>query len=205
MSLQDFIPKLQDHLLGRLLNRDFDGDAHEEFTPADRNTVFIQNNKIYATKTCRVNYTTYDVRRDQDTLNPRTSCFVMVNSPETQDGAHPYWYCKIIGVFHAKVYQSTQSETTVPQPMEFLWVRWLGIEPGHRGDIQTGRLPKVGFVHESDSYAFGFLDPAHVIRASHLIPRFAGGRTNHLLQTTDLTAARLPDETDDWANYYVNM
>lgn len=89
--------------------------------------------------------------------------------------------------------------------MEFLWVRWLGVEPQYRGDIPTGRLPKVGFIPESDPYAFGFLDPAHVIRASHLIPRFAGGRTNHLLQTTDLTAARSPDETDDWANYYVNM
>ncbi|KAJ7640944.1 hypothetical protein B0H17DRAFT_894423, partial [Mycena rosella] len=61
-AMVDFIPKLQDHVLGRLLNRDFDGDSHEEFTPADRNTVRIVNNRIYASKTLRVNYTTYDVR-----------------------------------------------------------------------------------------------------------------------------------------------
>lgn len=192
-------------MLGRLLNRDFDGDTHEEFTPTDRNTVRIVGNKIYASKTLRVNYTTYDVRRDQDTLNPRTSSFAMVRSPETETGAHPYWYCQLLGNFHANVHRVTLSDSTTPKSMDFLWVRWLGVEPGYRSGHKKARLPKVGFVPESDPYAFGFLDPAQVIRGSHLIPDFSSGRTNDLLATRGVTAARGPDDTDDWATFYVDM
>ncbi|KAJ7185362.1 hypothetical protein C8R46DRAFT_377085 [Mycena filopes] len=190
----DFIPKLKDHLLGRLLGRDFDGDTHEEFTPDDRNTVRIVGNKIYATKIMRVNYTTYDVRRDQDVLNPNAQSFVMMRTAEKQAGAHPYWYAQVLGVFNATVFHYPSGDAG-PGPstiIEFLWVRWLGDEPGYRPSIKKARLPKVGFVAEGDPYAFGFLDPAHVVRASHLIPQFSGGRTNDLLATEEPTAARGP-------------
>ncbi|KAJ7115737.1 hypothetical protein C8R44DRAFT_880156 [Mycena epipterygia] len=205
-AMIDFIPKLQDHLLGRLLNREFDGDTHEEFTPEDRNTIRITKNRIYTTTLLRVNYTTYDVRRDQDVLNPRAQSFVMVRSPETEAGAHPYWYTQILGVFNATVFRVTPTERTSSTIMEFLWVRWLGIEPGYRAGIKKARLPKVGFVPESDAYGFGFLDPTQVIRGSHLIPDFNNGRTNDLLATEEETAARSsPLDTEDWANYYVNI
>ncbi|KAJ7148914.1 hypothetical protein C8R46DRAFT_1311106 [Mycena filopes] len=180
----DFISKLQDHLLGRLLRRDFDGDTHEEFTADDRNTVRIVGNKIYATKIMRVNYTTYDVRRDQDVLNPNAQSFVMMRTGEKQAGAHPYWYAQVLGVFNATVfhYPAGDAGPSPPTIMEFLWVRWLGDEPGYRASIKKARLPKVGFVAESDPYAFGFLDPAHVVRASHLIPQFSGAQTTYLQQ-----------------------
>lgn len=57
---QNFIPKLQDHLLGRLLNREFDGDEHQ-FTNAEQNTIRIVDNRIYSAKVLHVNYTTYDI------------------------------------------------------------------------------------------------------------------------------------------------
>ncbi|KAF7349149.1 hypothetical protein MVEN_01437200 [Mycena venus] len=60
-------------------------------------------------------------------------------------------------------------------------------------------------MRETDAYAFGFLDPAHVIRGSHLLPRFSGDRTNDLLATQQPTVARRPSDTEDWANYYVNI
>ena len=41
ISRQDFTSKLQNHLLGRLLQRDFDSDDHEDFTDADRNCIEI--------------------------------------------------------------------------------------------------------------------------------------------------------------------
>ncbi|KAJ7806432.1 hypothetical protein B0H14DRAFT_2299816, partial [Mycena olivaceomarginata] len=50
------------HMLGRLLHREFDGDNHEDFTAAQRNSIRIAGNRIYPSKTLRVNYTTYDVR-----------------------------------------------------------------------------------------------------------------------------------------------
>lgn len=71
--IQDFLPRLKDHLLGRLLNKSYDGDEHM-FSDADRNTVRIVDNRIYSAKVLRVNYTTYDIRRNQDSMNPRTHC-----------------------------------------------------------------------------------------------------------------------------------
>ena len=203
--MQNFIPKLQDHLLGRLLNKEFDGDEHQ-FTNAERNTVRIVDNRIYSAKVLRVNYTTYDVRRDQDSMNPSTEHRdIMVLSPEEGEDAHPYWYARVIGVFHARVlHTGPQAVNRSVQHMEFLWVRWFGIVPGHKYGFKVARLPKVGFVPDTDDQAFGFLDPSLVIRGCHLIPAFADGRTSELL-TTQNTAARLPGEIDDYVAYYVSM
>jgi hypothetical protein len=88
--------------------------------------------------------------------------------------------------------------------LEFLWVRWFGIDPEHRHGHKVARLPKIGFVPEQDLSAFGFLDPSLVLQGCHLIPAFNDGRTLDLLNMS-LTIARPPDEVDDWAAFYVNM
>lgn len=166
------------------------------------------NDRIYAVKVLRINYTTYDIRRDQDSVNPRTHCDVMLHSPETETDpdAHPFWYARVLGVFHTKVLHTGENALNRSvQHMEFLWVRWFGIEPRYRSGFKVARLPKVGFVPEADESAFGFLDPSLVLRGCHLVPAFAAGRTNQLLKTVSPTAARHPDETDDWTNYYVIM
>ena len=54
---KNFLPKLKDHLLGRLIGREFDGDMEAEFSDSDRNSVHIVNNKIYSVHTCRIYYT----------------------------------------------------------------------------------------------------------------------------------------------------
>ena len=192
--------------MNRLLGRDFDGDSSDIFTDDERSTVWISNNQIYSVQTLSVNYTTYDIRRDRDTINPRNHCFVMVRSSENTPGAHPYWYAQVLGVYHTFV------STTHPaacnrntQHMEFLWVRWFGIEPKYRSGPRYPRLPMVGFVEDTDELAFGFLDPSLVIRGCHLIPRFHSGRTNSLMIYGGPTAARMPGLADDWTNYYVNM
>ena len=146
------------------------------------------------------------MRRDQDSMNPRTHCDVMVFSPEAGANAHPYWYARVLGVFHAKVMHSgPDARNRSVQHVEFLWVRWFGVEPGYTWGFSTARLPKIGFVPDIDDSAFGFLDPSLVIRGCHLVPSFANGRTSELLHTSSTTAARHPGEEDDWTNYYVNM
>ncbi|KAJ3821654.1 hypothetical protein F5880DRAFT_1485705 [Lentinula raphanica] len=207
-AAKNFWPKLQDHLLGRLLNRQFDGDTHESFTDADRNHIRLKGGQFISLKTCRINYTTYDVRRDQDTINPSNHADVMMLSGEDHPGAHPYWYARVLGIYRATVLSSHPQMTSTqsgPQDMEFLWVRWLGIDPEHRSTSRDARLPKVGFVEESDPFAFGFLDPAQVIRGCHLMPAFKDGRTNKLLQTTQPTVARKQGETNDWEYFYVGV
>ncbi|KAJ3816794.1 hypothetical protein F5880DRAFT_1618922 [Lentinula raphanica] len=207
---KNFYPKLQDHLLSRVLGRKFDGDDKEDlgFTDEDRNTIRLVNGRMYASKTMRINYTTYDVRRDSDMINPRTDhCMVMLHSPETAPGVHPYWYAQVLGIFHAQVlhidYRQNQ-HSSQPQHMEFLWVRWFGSEPGYRSGVRNAKLPKIGFVPASDDMAFGFLDPSLLIRACHLIPSFAGKKTTELLDFPQ-SMGRKVDCESDWTNYYVNI
>ncbi|KAK7684228.1 hypothetical protein QCA50_012552 [Cerrena zonata] len=208
-AFKDFRSKLHDHILGQLTRREFDGDDHNDFTDADRNSLRIADVRIFSVSRFQVNYTTYDVRRDQDSLNPSRQCNVMVNSPETAAGAHPFWYAQVLGVFHtsASVFPSRES-TLRPissTPIQFLWVRWYGIEPGNRSGFRHSRLPKIGFVPQDDKFAFGFLDPSVVIRGCHLIPAFAMGKTGRLLRAGISTVARKPGQRKDWVNYYVGM
>ena len=210
------MPKLQDHLLGRLLGRDFDGDTHCSFTPADRQSVRIFSGRVYSVSTCQVFYTTYDIQRQTDTLNPKSCPDIMVHSPPPDNAIdsqlEPYWYARVLGIYHAKVFCSHEGVTDGNElrRMEFLWVRWFGAEPGYTHGFRRARLPKIGFVPSSDEDAFGFLDPRHIIRACHLIPAFSCGRTNELLPVAKTDARRLrfgqtQAESEDWTNFYVNM
>ena len=153
-----------------------------------------------------MNYTTYDVRRDRNTINATSHPFVMLHSPKVGTNTHPYWYAQVLGIYFAHV--STTHPTAPKHPaqrMEFVWVRWLGIEPRYRSGSKVARLPKVGFVEDTDEDAFGFLDPDLIIRGSHLIPDFNSGRTSSLMPYDGLTIARSPGRKDDWMNFYVNM
>jgi len=171
--------------------------------------VHIDQERIYRCKTLRINYTTYDVRRDADTIDPKKYPDIMVKSPDTGPDAQPFWYARVIGVFHARVRSSHRDVGNEKEwhRMDFLWVRWFGMEPGrYRHGIHHARLPKIGFVQSSDQYAFTFLDPAQVIRGVHVIPAFVEGHTSALLPTAKSVARVLnPEEDNDWVNFYVNM
>ena len=190
------MPKLQDHLLGRLLGRDFDGDTHNSFTPVDRQSVRLRAGRIYTVNTCQIFYTTYDVQRQTDTVNTQSCPDVIVHAPPPDSDSdslyEPYWYARVLGIYHAKVSCSHPDVAggNEIRRMEFLWVRWLGAEPGCRHGFRRAKLPKIGFVPSSDDYAFGFLDPRHVIRSCHLIPAFSCGRTSELLPVAKTDARR---------------
>lgn len=113
-----------------------------------------------------------------------------------------------MGVFHADVqHRGKDSQDYSPRRMEFLWVRWLGVDPEHLLGRRQARLPKIGFVPSSDEFAFGFLDPSLVLRGCHLIPSFKDGKTTELLVQPDhqTTEARPSGGQEDWTNYYVGM
>ena len=207
-ALKKFLPKLQDHLLGRLTGREFDGDMHEEFTDSDRNSIRFVGSKIYSVQTCHIYYTSYDLQRQCDTINPDTHPDIMLCSPVNEEGAEPYWYARVLGVYHANVWAEN---SLIPgarnaRCMSFLWVRWFGDEPGYRSGFRQAHLPKIGFVESTDEFAFSFVDPANVVRGCHLIPAFNAGRSADLLPWPHSIARRLnPEEIDDWLNFYVNM
>ncbi|KIJ07352.1 hypothetical protein PAXINDRAFT_121100, partial [Paxillus involutus ATCC 200175] len=203
----DFLARLKDHILVRLLK--VDPSTEPTFTVAQRNSVVIVNNLLYRHKVLRVNYTTYDLRRAQDSLNPRTHADVMLLSHEDDDGdvgmeQHPYWYARIIGIFHVMVqHLGRESTNRAVQRVDFLWVRWFGRDSHHKSGWAAKRLHRVGFFPGDEDFAFGFVDPNDVLRGIHLIPAFAHHRTSSLLPPS---IARQKSENDeDWNWYYVNM
>jgi hypothetical protein len=174
------------------------------FTDQDRQKVLFHNNRIYCHKTLRVNFTTYDCRRDQDTINPRTHSDIMVLADEDEDAdnSHPYWYARVIGIFHAMVRRV--GGTGSFEQMDFLWVRWYGFDTHARSGFKARRLHQIGFLdsHE-DKGAFGFIDPSDVVRAVHLIPAFKLGKCSLFLPPS---MARREDEGDeDYVRYYIGM
>ncbi|KAG8945266.1 hypothetical protein FRC04_001106 [Tulasnella sp. 424] len=198
-ALRNFIENLKNHIIGRLRSRPFDGEE-TDYGASERDNLVIKDNVLHQHAYLRINYTTYDVRRDQDIINPRvpSRSFVMVPAGA---GDHPYWYARVLGIFDLQVSPSRQQPA--PVKLHFLWVRWLGEDPGHVGDFQSASHCRVGYVRFGDSNdAFGFLDPSVIIRACHLIPAFRFGYTKDLLPTSEFY-----DDPDhgDFVNYYVNQ
>lgn len=208
ITSQNFMRDLKSHLLARLLDIPYDGDE-QEFTAQELADVTIVRDRLYTHKIVCVNYTTYDTQLDQDTLNTRTHPDLMVLAHEDDDGdwPHPYWYGRVLGIFHAEVrHMGRRSKTNgVPQRMEFLWVRWFGRDMSHVGSWQRKRPVRVGFLHYTAAGAFGFLDPAEVIRGAHLIPAFHHGRTKEYLGPSKMGRHFDPKDDEDYVFFYVNQ
>ncbi|KAG9096584.1 hypothetical protein FS749_008162 [Ceratobasidium sp. UAMH 11750] len=194
-AVKFFIPSLKEHLLSRI-----PGD-HQ---PTDLGKIVFQNDRMYSHATLQINYTSYDVRRQQDTINPRTPCrFVLL--PAHTDGdtsVHPFLYAEVLGIYHANVRYSNRP----PKRMDFVWVRWLDYDQEEPGGWDIGRLDRVSYSkYRNDSElldAFGFIDPPNIVRASHLIPDFSSG----IHRTIPNTKAKslVYDSEGDWKYYYAS-
>ena len=175
-----------------------------DYTEDDRDTVVICNNYIYRHKVLRVNYTTYDLRRSQDSINPCTHPDIMLLSHDNEP--HPYWYARVVGIFHVDViHTGPLSKSPHKKRVDFLFVRWFGRELDYRAGWSARRLHQIGFLDAKQPDAFGFLNPSVVIRGIHVIPGFAYGTSSELLSPAQ-SVARLPlNEVQDWRCYYIGM
>jgi hypothetical protein len=116
---------------------------------------------------------------------------------------HPFWYARVLAIYHVNVVNLLGSFTE-PTRIDVLFVRWFGIDTELQGGWKTQRLHRIGFVPQSDSAAFGFVNPDNVIRTCHLVPAYHYGRTRGLLGPSSID--RYDDEEDaDWNYYYVMM
>ena len=131
---------------------------------------------MYKHEVFRVNYTTFDMRRGQDSVNIRTHPYIMAlaHEDEGEDEQHPYWYAKVLGIFHVNIRISGNFDVV---RMDFLWVHWFGRDPDHPGGFKKRRLHRIGLLDSTSPTSFGFLNPSDVLRAVHLIPVFSIGRT----------------------------
>lgn len=170
-----------------------------------RDDLLILRNSFYEHKTLSINYTTYDLRRDQDVINPQTRADIIVLSHETDSNRHPYWYARVLKIFHVNVrYYGEHPHSDEVQRKDVLFVRWFGRNLTESSIFRSHRLPRVGFLPEDDPDAFGFLDPDVVIRGVHLIPSFSEGRTSGLLVGHSI-ARQASEGNDDWVSFDVNM
>ncbi|KAJ8088296.1 hypothetical protein PM082_022368 [Marasmius tenuissimus] len=192
-AVHRFLPKLKHHLLAIILDR---RDA--TFSEDECASLEILNDHLYQHKVMDIEYTSYDMRQCQDTINVRTHSDVMVLANEKDPDAHVYWYARVIGIFHARV-----SYRRMLMDIPFLWVRWLGLDTDRPFGPTSKRLPKVGYMLSDDPNAISFLNPGFVLCAVHLIPAFSLGRRMDLLAPS---IARRPEEKDaDWHRYCVNI
>ena len=71
MLSQDFIVKLKDHLLARILNKQYDAEP-PTFTTKDRDQLYIAEDRLEQRYNMSVYHTTYDLRRGKDRVNMKT-------------------------------------------------------------------------------------------------------------------------------------
>jgi hypothetical protein len=165
-------------------------------------SVVFRSDRIYRHKILRLNYTTYDVRRDEDVVHAGTSHnnVMVLNSDEGSADQHPYWYGRVLGIFHANVIYLGEGTTDFsPRRLDFIWVRWFTTASG--GDsLPSGIMDCVQFPPMADDDSFGFLDPADVLRSCHLIPRFSRGQVH--LDSVGLSF--WAQDAKDWRVYCVN-
>jgi hypothetical protein len=173
-------------------------------TPVGDNAVILKNDRIYRHNVARFNFTTYDVRRSQNVVNPNTShrdIMLLAKPDDSQvNSNHPFLYARVIGIFHTNViYVGEGMVDYVPRRLEFLWVRWfqyLGSPPGWT----DCRLDRIRFPPTASDGAFGFVDPSDVLRGSYITPRFASG----LVHPDGIGLSRCAQDSKDWNSYHVN-
>ncbi|KAG2002286.1 hypothetical protein CC2G_004487 [Coprinopsis cinerea AmutBmut pab1-1] len=205
-AFEGFYEKLITHVYHRLHGSDYTDDEHE-LTAGERQMVIIEKDMIYAHKTVRIAYTRYDTRREIDTINPSSQADIMMLSHDDRATIHPYWYARVVSIFHVCAYLENPQDPAPPvaKDIEILWIRWFGFDYGHRWGWKVKNLPRVGFIDASvdRSSAFGFISPYDVIRAVHLSPCFESEQGVNGLGPS--VVRRPEDHHLDWNYLYVNL
>lgn len=164
--------------------------------------VLFNSGRMYKHQLLRVNYTTYDVRRSQDLVNPDTRRRdIMLLSNHDDDESHPFRYARVLGVYHVNVvYTGPGMLDHQARRLNILWVRWFQYSSTQSVQWADYRLDNVHFPPITSDDAFGFVDPEDVLRACHIIPSFASGKVHR----DAISISKLANDSQDWRSYRVN-
>ncbi|KAF8955983.1 hypothetical protein BDZ97DRAFT_1672464, partial [Flammula alnicola] len=196
-AYRKFLPRLKTYFLSMKYGNAIPGED-PKFSDSELSQVIIKDNFIFSHATVAFNFTTYDIRHDQDTVNVNSGRRdIMLPSFEDDHHTHPYWYARVLGIYHANVFYGQAPKA---ERVDFLFVRWFGRDMEWNSGPSNLCLDRLGFVPSEDRDAFGFLDPKLVIRACHLISAFALGKTIRLLGQSSARDSLI----GDWENYYIN-
>ncbi|KZT38989.1 hypothetical protein SISSUDRAFT_1128360 [Sistotremastrum suecicum HHB10207 ss-3] len=228
-ALKEFRLRFNDHILSRLRTDSYAWDELR-YPEIEHSQLNIQGNHLHVHKSLQINFTTYDLQRTHDSIkpyleiDPKTLKITSENSPrcnillpalesDSEDGPTSFWYAQVLGIFHVMA-RDRAAPTAEHRRIDVVWVRWLGNDPESPGSFKRKRLPRVGFVPqdpdadiagEDSLAAFGFIDPADILRAAHLIPAFDHGRRTDLFGANMRSSVQPKDGTGDWQYFYVNQ
>ena len=168
----------------------------------DHRHVLFQSGRMYKHQLLRINYTTYDVRRSQDLINPDTRRRdIMLLSSDDEDESHPFRYARVLGVYHVNVvYTGPGMLDYLARRLDFLWVRWFQYSSTQSVQWADYRLDNVHFPPIASDDAFGFVDPREVLRACHIIASFASGKVH----CDAISISKLANDSQDWRSYRIN-
>ena len=137
---QNFLLKLKGHLLPCLkvaLAQDtasvnsWSDSLHSEasttgnMNQSDCDLVYLKNDWIYLHTPVHIQYTTYDVRREQDVVNPSMphQDIMLLATTSDNDVNHPFLYACVLGIYHTNVtYTGDGTQSYQARWFEFLWV-----------------------------------------------------------------------------------
>ncbi|KZO91740.1 hypothetical protein CALVIDRAFT_547161 [Calocera viscosa TUFC12733] len=172
-AVKDFRSRLLRHLYARLVDLDLYDDIPDSHQKSFQSLVLV-GDQLHWHKTMRLRYTTYDLQRAEDYVNPSTDHSYVMMLSGVQGDTHPYWYAQVLRLFHVNIVCSALNILD-PKRMDVLFVRWFGADPDstYAAGWDTFQLDRIGFVEESDPDAFGFVDPLWVMRTVHVCPVFA--------------------------------
>lgn len=224
--IQEFTRKLKEHLYPRVCQKiKVAPSEHESGSTNDvevsQNTILIKDNRIYCHKLARFYHTTYDVRRSEDIINPKTqhsnimllaennSMDHSCSDPSSTTTWHPFIYARVLGIYHVNVvYVGPGMSGYAPLRFDFLHVRWfqhdgpgaVTAKSGPSSDWTSLRLDRLSFPPMARPDSFGFVDPSLVLRACHIIPVFDSGKR----YADGIGLSTMAGDRNDWTNYYVN-
>lgn len=165
-------------------------------------SVVLEDNRIFVHKLLRLNFTSYDVRREGDVIHVDTAqCNVMALNEnfdsKTWGIEHAYIYAKVLGVYHVNASfvgilpDGTRRFAT--HRIDLLWVHWYDFVPA-KGEFDLDRVTPSPF---NSKQSLGFMDPSDALRGVHLIPQFTHGKLQNL-------RSRHVKTDDLWKSYYIN-
>lgn len=173
----------------------------------DPSQVRIAGGRIFEHKTMQVNYTSYDIRREYDIINPKKHADIMTVSTDfdpatgSAESGHPFCYAHVLGIYHADVIQVLPGHEASVHSIEFLWVHWYQYDATYKSGFKYRRLHRLIPMPLQDSQACGFVDPDDVIRGAHIIPAFAHGKIPPPIHIEGEPVVVQPS----WQYYHVNL
>ncbi|KAG2057274.1 hypothetical protein BDR06DRAFT_980942 [Suillus hirtellus] len=167
-AIKDFLLRLKDHILDCIGSPgiSMENSAHPD---QEKSSILFKCNRLYHHNLVRFNYTTYDVRRAQDVINPRTPHHNIMLLQHAEGHDDKYCYAQVLGIHHINVVHS--GNVYESRRIDFLFVRWYEVIQSHAWE--TCALGRVCFLPLMDPNTFSFVDPGAVLRACHIIPAFS--------------------------------